>query len=202
MVSWLEEMVHNSCIGYICFPYKLIPVIFAFLRLMMDGTSLAAKDCYIATTADSWALSHVNQDEKLLPIHRVITRFHQQGYFKKPWILFPLNLNESHWILVALLNPCCLNAPQESKLTGYLYYDPLGLQDQAQEMTVMKEKGLLNFIVCCNMLHGEPAFAQHSNIMEVLYDKEKFVRVTIDPADVLRQPDLVNCGLCVYLCMI
>jgi len=121
---------------------------------MMDGTSLAAKNCYIATTANSWALSHANQDEKFTSMHSVVSQFHKRSLFKKPWILFPVNLRDSHWILVALLNPCCLNAPQDSKLTGYLYYDPLGLKTKEQEMNVMKEKGILNFLVCCNLQYG------------------------------------------------
>jgi hypothetical protein len=170
--------------------------------LLMDGSSVASQHCYIATTADFASLKHSINDTSYMSTRSVVARMAKREQLGKPWIVFPINKGNYHWCLVALLNPCNLNAPQEEKLSGYIYYDPTGLKARQHELDVLMQTGVLHFLVSCNFDYGNPRFSPTQNIMDIINDPAKFVRFSMSESDEMNQPDSYNCGMCIILCMI
>lgn len=164
----------------------------------MDGSTVAAKDCFILSCIQAQSLYLEYQDDSYSTIRLEMARLATRGILAKKWILIPMNFNNSHWGCVALLNPFHLGDKQGSgTLTGYFYYNPDDPDStRLKEFEEMRVHGILNFLVLGNLEHGSPPMlGEGRNLQDYLNDPNRFARFVVDRQDFVRQGDDHSCGI-------
>ncbi len=191
----------------------------------MDGTTRATDYCsFLATPDTSWLSSYWNapasadttdplkrptkfgnRTEESVVFNKVINvaaRMNRRGFFKKPWILMPINDGNVHWVFLALLNVACLGTDQDQKFSGFFLYDSMGRGSSREKMlTFLHNKGILNLIVYINLVYGSPNIRGNS-IRDIIFDPKRFCCITVPDKDYVEQMDTFNCGLFNWLCMV
>ena len=132
---------------------------------------------------------------------KTVKRMKDRGFLDKPWILLPLNLSNTHWVFVAILNMTYIGTPQDEKFSGFLYYDSLEENvSRTKVMLYLHNKGVINMIVYANFVYGNPILNE-MDIRELLWNPETFPKIEIPTEDYVGQHDGWNCGLFVCLNM-
>ena len=192
----------------------------------MDGTSKAAENCRILPILEGQLLTmdkYIDgffENHKMLATFKpttqpdarssvstlfeetqnVVLRMFKRGFFDKPWILIPLNIDQSHWVTVALLNTCYLGTDQDKVFTGFAYIDNSDLGEIGPEVrqTLMR-KGIFNAIIYANLLYGKANLRDAKNYVKLLNNPETFPQILVTPCDWFEQNDNHNCGI--YVCL-
>jgi hypothetical protein len=192
----------------------------------MDGTTRASEYCSFATSTDTNSLSAYrqvpasgdkddpvkrptkfeNHSEETTVLNKVISlaaRMNRRGFFKKPWILMPINVHDNHWVFLGLLNVAYLGTPQDKKFSGFFVYDSMR-KDSTRDtnLTMLHNKGILNLIVYINLVYGSPPIQGGNNIRNMVFDPQTFSCITVPNQDFVRQGDSFNCGIFIWLCMV
>jgi len=184
----------------------------------MDGTTKAAESCMFLTTKDIQDLklrknnaSAERSASMFGDVQRVVNRMKRRGFFKKPWILLPLNLGNFHWVFVALLNVTYLGGDQEGgdetgnkknkNFTAFFYYDSLNPEVSRDDaLKAMSQYGVVNMIIYANLVFGNPRMTG-ADIKEKLGNPEFFPKIEVPISDFVRQEDSNNCGVFVWICL-
>jgi hypothetical protein len=164
----------------------------------MDGSTIAAFQSFFMTNTVVQVLSFDQEaKESFTNCRLAVNRLEKKGIFKKSWILFPLHLKH-HFVFLAVLNLSYLETSQEEKFTGYFMYDPTRYDlTRDDEMKIMSEKGILNFIIYANMKHGHPRRrGSEKEPLKVFIDSPNhFPSIKIPIDDFINQIDGYNCGV-------
>ena len=173
----------------------------------MDGSTKASQYCSIGTTDDIQQLVADVSDQRdgtslLLKTRSVVVRLARQGFFNKPWIIFPIFLGGNHWCVVGLLHAIYLNMPQERTFTAYFIYDSLKRTSRAGDAYTMETKGIFNFVACANEIFGIPGFTRDDAIAEKMQDPVAFPKIYFHKEDYIMQGDGHSCGVYATLVML
>jgi len=134
-------------------------------------------------------------------VAKVATLMKNRGYFKKPWILFPMNLGNYHWQFVGLLNVSYLGTPQAKKFSGFFIYDGLEPKmGREKQLAILSNQGILNLIIYINLVYGHPNITGQ-NIREMVFNQDMFAEICVPDEDIFVQSDGFNCGIFIWLCL-
>ena len=174
--------------------------------LVMDGTTMGSKNCsFVSCTeiqmlaSDFVAASGESQFHNCIEAAR---RLHFCGCFDKEWICFPINQNGDHWSFVAVLNMTYLKSSQDEKFTAFLYYDSTNKEmTRGNCLRILHVKGILNLILCANVLFGLPSNQPIKEMDKLLKSSKRFSRIQVYDSEYPSQKDGSNCGVYLCLCM-
>lgn len=150
---------------------------------MMDGSTKAVEHCFFASCNDSEKVVAQDKAFGFPAAQRSTLDLFNKGAFQKRWLVFPINVEQQHWVFFGVLNLLDLYKPQEEKFTAYFLYDSGGATTHLEDMTTLVEKGVMNVLVYTVYKYAESRTGPREAIKTMLMDEKHLPKIHLNKID-------------------